>query len=90
MGRTFFLMMVCFGLLLACDKEGEAKSPADANAEGQASATATAATNDTPPPASTGTYTLASANPPGLTCWTPAGLIEVEPGAKMLMLPGAG
>ncbi|MCA9374689.1 hypothetical protein KC725_06025, partial [Candidatus Peregrinibacteria bacterium] len=31
-----------------------------------------------------------SANAPGLACWTPAGLIEVEPGDTLVMDPGAG
>ena len=92
MGRFAFLMF-CLGLLLpACDKEAEVKSSADANADlngASAQASATAG-DDNPEGFQPYGGDHPSANAPGLACWTPAGLIEVEPGDTLVMDPGAG
>lgn len=93
MGRYFFLMMSCGLLLAACDKDAEVKTSADANADLNAGATATANANDTPsPPANTGDdgTNTGSVNAPGLRCWTPAGLVNVQAGDTIMMIPGQG
>lgn len=90
--RRFVFLIMCFGLLLvACDKEAEVNSSADANADLNGSATASS--NESPPenkgfdPHDTD---QPSANAPGLYCWTPAGMIDVQPGDTLVMVPGAG